>query len=102
MDSAPAVRESERIREESTDGVQTSLLDRLQPYTLTAIGGEPLLDRLSEESSPARIAAALRLFGNDPSGDWEPMRIKGDLVGPDPDPGVLVLNGERCYSPAWL
>lgn len=102
MDNAESVREYERVRAEFKDGAPTSLLDRLQPYTLTAIVGERLLDRLSEESSPALIAATLSLLGNDPSGDWEPMRIRGDLVGPDPEPGVLVLNGERCYSPAWL
>jgi hypothetical protein len=100
---AQAVPEYERVHAVFEDGARTtSLLDRLQPYTLTAIVGERLLDRLSEESSPALIAATLRLLGRDPSGNWEPMRIRGDLVGPDPDPGVLVLNGERCYSPAWL
>jgi hypothetical protein len=28
--------------------------------------------------------------------------IRGDIIAPHPEPGVLLVNGQACYSSSWL
>lgn len=64
------------------------------------------MDTISETLTPADVRALLDEAGIDVTATAWPhpgyVIVAGDVYLPHPAPGTLRVNGEPCYSAAWL